>query len=342
MPTPKTIEELDDLISRPTAGALSAVEANPGDIAVLGAGGKMGFHLTLMLKRALHALGQDNRRLTAVSRFGSPDAREPFESRGIQTISADLCDDQQLLDLPDAENVFFLAGVKFGTSNDSSLLNKMNIEMPAAVAKRFKKSRIVALSTGCVYSFMEPASGGPTEKSPTDPPGEYAKSCLGRETAFERGSKKWKTPVTLVRLNYAVDLRYGVLVDIGQKILAGQPVNVEMGYLNLIWQGDALVHIVQCLGVASSPPAIRNITRKEILRVRDLATELGKRLGREPVIEGEEEPRAWISNPSLSHLEFGAPETSLAQILDWTAEWLLAEGKTLGRPTHFENREGKY
>ncbi|MEM7013253.1 MAG: NAD(P)-dependent oxidoreductase [Verrucomicrobiota bacterium] len=341
MQTPRNIEELDDLVSRPTGGAMAAVEAHAGDFAVLGAGGKMGFHLTLMLQRALKALGR-NDRLIAVSRFGSKSGRAPFEERGIETISADLCDAESLQQLPDVENVFFLAGVKFGTSNDSGLLQKMNIDMPTAVAKRFKKSRIVALSTGCVYSFMEPESEGPTEEDETAPPGEYAESCLGREQAFVAGSKKHGTLSTLVRLNYAVDLRYGVLVDIAQKILADQPVDVEMGYLNLIWQGDALAHIIQCLGVADSPPAIRNISRKEILRVRDLAEQLGKRLGREPNIVGTEAPTAWITNPSKSHEEFGAPKTSLDQILDWTAEWLLAEGETLGKPTHFENRDGKY
>lgn len=341
MPTPRTIDELDELISRPTEGALAAVEAHPGDFAVLGAGGKMGFHLTLMLSRALKALGREDR-LVAVSRFGSDTAREPFEARGIETISADLCDAEALRQLPDFENVFFLAGVKFGTSNDSGLLTKMNIDMPKAVAKRFRKSRIVALSTGCVYSFAEPESGGPTEDSPTDPPGEYAQSCLGRETAFVNGSKTHSTPVTLVRLNYSVDLRYGVLVDLGQKILAGEPIDVEMGHLNLIWQGDAVAHIVQCLGVADSPPAIRNISRAEIHKVRDLAADLGSRLGRKPKIVGSEAPTAWITNPSLSHAEFGAPETSLTRILDWTAGWLLAGGETLGKPTHFENRAGEY
>lgn len=301
----------------------------------------MGFHLTLMLQRALKSLGRDDR-LVAVSRFGSTGSLEPFQAQGIETISADLCDAAALEKLPDFQNVFFLAGVKFGTSNDSGLLTKMNIEMPTAVANRFRNSRIVALSTGCVYSFAEPETGGPSEASPTDPPGEYAQSCLGRETAFVAGSTKHNTAVTLVRLNYAVDLRYGVLVDLGQKILAGEAVDVEMGYLNLIWQGDAVAHIVQCLGVADSPPEIRNISRAEIHRVRDLAKELGKRLGREPNIVGAEAPTAWITNPTRSHTEFGAPATSLTQILDWTAAWLLAGGETLGKPTHFENRAGNY
>ena len=341
MAAPHDSEELDDLITKPSPAVLAAIEARPGSFAVLGAGGKMGFHLSLMLQRALKALGRSDQ-LMAVSRFGNQSARDAFARKGIDAVSADLCDAGQLAELPEVDNVFFLAGVKFGTAGDSAMLKKMNVEMPTAVAKRFRKSRIVALSTGCVYSFVSPDSGGSTETSETKPPGEYARSCLGREEAFVKASAKRGAPVALVRLNYSVELRYGVLVDMAAKILNDEPIDLAMGHLNLIWQGDALDHIVQCLGVCASPPTVRNVTGLGVHRVRDLAMELGARLGKEPQFIGSEEGSAWLNDASLAHEEFGIPATSLEDILDWTAEWLRAGKETLGKPTHFENRAGSY
>ena len=329
--------DLDCWISTPSEKVIEALRQCPGRIAVLGAAGKMGFHLSLMLQRAAKALGRTDPILT-VSRFGSSASRSQFEQAGFELISSDLSDPDQVAALPPADNVFFLAGVKFGTSHAPGLLERMNVLMPRLVAQHYRDSRIVALSTGCVYAFATPESGGSTEESPTDPPGDYARSCLGRETAF--GTSNSRT--SLIRLNYAVELRYGVLVDLAQTILAGRPVNLTTGYVNVIWQGDALSHIVQTLPLASSPPFILNVTGAGVLRVRDIATSFGRRFGKDVSFTGTEAPTAWLNNASLSHRLFGPPQVSLDQMIDWIATWLEQDGETLGKPTHFENRDGSY
>ena len=319
--SPPTSKTLDEFMSRPPDGVIATLEKTEGDFLVLGAGGKMGLHLCLMLQRGLEALGKSaTQRVIAVSRFGSAETRAKFQSHGIETISADLSESGNLAALPDAPNVFFLAGVKFGTSHESGLLEKMNVQMPCAVADRFRESRIVALSTGCVYSFVAPESDGSTEEDATEPVGDYAISCLGREQAFRNAGEQWGTPTALIRLNYAIDLRYGVLVDIAQKVLDGRPVDVSMGYVNVIWQGDALVHTIQALPYASAPPFVLNVTGPGILRVRDLAEKFGERFGKKVMVEGEEQPTAWLNDASKAHEMFG----------------------TLDKPTHFETRDGKY
>ncbi len=342
--SPPTSEALDAFMSRPSEGVVATLARIEGDILVLGAGGKMGLHLCLMLRRGLEALGKsDRQRVIAVSRFGSVETRARFESHGIETISADLSEPEQLAALPDAPSVFFLAGVKFGTSHEPGLLEKMNVQMPRAVAERFRDSRIVALSTGCVYSFVSPETGGSTEEDATDPVGDYAISCLGREEAFRNAGERWGTPSALLRLNYAIDLRYGVLVDVAQKVLADQPVDVSMGYVNVIWQGDALAHTIQALPHASAPtPFVLNVTGPGILRVRDLAEQFGERFGKAVIIEGEEQATAWLNDASDAHARFGTPEVSIEEMVEWIASWLESGGETLGKPTHFETRDGKY
>ena len=336
-------EALDEFMSRPTLGVLESLKDGEGDVLVLGAGGKMGLHFCLMLQRALEELGDSGREVIAVSRFGGEGARDPFEREGVRTISADLCDKQQLDDLPDAPSVVFLAGVKFGTSHDPELLNKMNVEMPAMVASRFRESRIVALSTGCVYSFTTPEAGGSTESDgEVNPVGAYAQSCLGREQAFSKASDEWETKCSLIRLNYAIDLRYGVLHDIAQKVISGTPVDVTMGYVNVIWQRDAIAHCVQALNHVAAPPFILNVTGPEILRVRDLATRFAEVLGTEVTIEGEEEDLGWLSDSGKACDLLGEPEVSTDDMLEWTAGWLQSGGASLGKPTHFETRDGKY
>ncbi len=263
MQTPKTLEELHQVASSPTPAAIAAIEACPGDILVLGAGGKMGLHLCLMAQRGIANLGRTDK-VIAVSRWGDPTARDAFESRGIDTIACDLSSVEDLAKLPDAPNVFFLAGVKFGTADQPELLHKMNIEMPQKVAARFVTSAIVALSTGCVYPFTSPESGGSSENDPADPPGDYAQSCFGREQAFTDSGAK----CSLIRLNYSVDLRYGVLVDIAQRVRAGLPVDVSTGFVNVIWQGDAVAHTIAALKKAASPPFVLNVTGSQILSVR--------------------------------------------------------------------------
>ncbi len=340
-PTPHSTKEIDRLISEPSTDVIRTVEQCPGTYAVLGAGGKMGFHVSLMLQRTLRELGR-NDTVTTISRFGSPPARQQFDDAGFRVIAADLSDPRAVADLPVADNIFFLAGVKFGTGDQPELLQRMNVDMPTLVAERYRAAKIVALSTGCVYSFTSPESGGATEDSDVDPPGDYAKSCRGREAAFEAAAKSFGTRSSLIRLNYSIDLRYGVLLDIAQKVRTSQPVNVEMGYANVIWQGDAIAYTIQSLPHASAPPFVVNITGPNVLRVRDIANMFGDRFSSAPIIEGREQPTAWLSNAAKAHAMFGEPRISLTQMVHWVADWLEQGGETLGKPTHFEVRSGSY
>lgn len=333
MKTPTTLDALHRAASEPTPAALAAIEACPGDLLVLGAGGKMGLHLCLMLRRCLDQLDRRDS-VTAISRWGDPVAREEFESLGIPTLACDLTSEGELAALPDAPNIFFLAGVKFGTASRPELLHQMNVEMPQLVASRFGQSAIVALSTGCVYSFVAPDSGGSAESDPTDPPGDYARSCRGRERAFADSGAR----CSLIRLNYSVDLRYGVLVDIAQRAFAGLPIDVSTGFVNVIWQGDATAYIIASLARASTPPFILNVTGTRILRVRDIAEQFVA----SPSFSGEEAASAWLNDASLAHRLFGAPRVSEEELIQHVATWLQAGGETLGRPTHFETRDGSY
>jgi nucleoside-diphosphate-sugar epimerase len=339
--TPETIQELDLLISKPSDQAIAAVHACPGGFIVLGAGGKMGLHVCQMLQRALRLLGRTDH-VFAVSRFGAAGATEPFSASGIETIAADLSEASAYASLPPAANVIFLAGMKFGTAASPELLQRMNIDLPRLVAEHFRDSRIVALSTGCVYAFATPQSGGSTEQSALDPPGDYARSCVGRERAFMLGSDVHATPCVLVRLNYAVELRYGVLVDIARRVHAGLPVSVQTGYVNVIWQGDAVAQIISCLPLATTPPLIINVTGSEILKVRELAKQFAERFRKPVLIQDTEAPTAWLSNNARSVELFGPPPTSTQSVIHWIADWIDADGELLDKPTHFENRDGKY
>ncbi|MBM79013.1 MAG: epimerase [Planctomycetaceae bacterium] len=339
--TPTTTAELDQLISTPDEATIESLRHSSGEFAVLGAGGKMGFHVCLMLRQALQALGR-KQRVRAISRFGSVRARNEFEAIGCDVFAADLSEPDQLKQLPNSENVFFLAGVKFGTANDPALLNRMNVVMPQVVAEQFRNSSIVALSTGCVYSFVTPESGGSTESDETEPPGDYAKSCQGREQAFVDAAGKFGTKSALIRLNYSIDLRYGVLVDVARKVLDGEAIDLSTGYVNVIWQGDAIRHTIQSLGHVASPPLALNVTGPGVLRVRDLATEFAKRFDREAFFTSKESPTAWLNNAAKSHAMFGKPQVSIDHMLDWVADWLKNDGELLGKPTHFETRIGNY
>lgn len=333
METPTSLEELHRCASEPTPAAIEAIASCPGDTLVLGAGGKMGLHLCLMAKRCLGEVGRSHA-VTAVSRWGDTAAREEFESHGIPTLACDLTSLDELAGLPDAPNIFFLAGVKFGTANQPELLHKMNVEMPQQVAARYKDAAIVALSTGCVYSFTTPESGGSTEDDPTGPPGEYAQSCLGREHAFAESGAR----CSLIRLNYSVDLRYGVLVDVAQRARAGQPIDLSTGYANVIWQGDASAYIIAALARTSSPPFILNVTGEKVLRIRDVA----KQFAAFPAFIGDEAPTAWLNNASRAHQLFGKPRVSEDELVQHVATWLENGGETLDKPTHFETRDGSY
>lgn len=340
---PQSVEELDQLASEPDRGVVEALDRCEGDLLVAGAGGKMGFHLALMLRRALDVLGSP-RRVVAVSRFGEAAARVPFEAAGIETLSADLSDPLAVAGLPDAGVVFFLAGKKFGTAASPGELRRFNEEMPALVAERFADAKIVALSTGCVYPFVPAKSGGSREDDETGPVGDYALSCLGRERAFMEASGRHGTPLSLIRLNYSVDLRYGVLVDLAVKILAGEPVDVTMGWFNCIWQGDAVAHAVRALDLAAPAPraCILNVTGPRILSVREVAESLGEKLNLVVEFVGTEAPTAWLSNASRSHRLFGPPSVSEERLVNWVAEWVGHGRPLLGKPTHFEVRDGKY
>ena len=218
----------------------------------------------------------------------------------------------------------------------------MNVVAPELAVDHFRRSRIVALSTGCVYSFTTVESGGSRESDPTDPPGAYAASCLGRERAFAAGSKLHGTQVALVRLNYSVELRYGVLVDLAKDVLAGRPVNVETAHVNVIWQGDAVAHILGCLPLASSPPLVLNVTGADVLRVRDLAARFGRRFGLAVSFSGQEAESAWLNNASRSHELFGKPRISVEQMIEWIVDWVQRGGETLDKPTQFQTRDGNY
>ena len=332
---------LDQEISAPTDATIQALTAREGDFIVLGAAGKMGFHLCWMLRRALDALGRSSR-VTAVSRFSTVRAQDDFATIGCQTLAADLSDPDQLAQLPQVDNVFYLAGVKFGTASDSALLDKMNVVMPRLVAGRFRTSDIVAFSTGCVYSFVEPQTGGSKESDATEPVGDYANSCKGRERAFFEASDNYGTRSVLIRLNYSIDCRYGVLVDLAEKIANDQAIDVTMGYVNLIWQGDALQHAIQSLNHAAAPPLVLNVTGTDVLSVRDLAQGLADRLGKQVSFTGKEAPTAWLNNASRSHAMFGKPAVGIEEMLDRVVQWRQQGGPLLGKPTHFETRDGNY
>lgn len=338
---PFSKQTLDYYISTPKSCAQQAARKIRGDVLVLGAAGKMGHHLSLMLKRCFEANGQNNR-VIAVSRFSSPGSRDQFEKNGIRTIACDLHNENDLAALPGAENIWFMAGVKFGTGNQPELLHKMNVEMPGRVAHRFKRARITVLSTGCVYSFVPVNSAGSTELDPVKSIGEYAESCRGRENAFRSISEKEGLRAVLIRLNYSVEMRYGVLVDIAQKVLNRQPIDISMGRFNCIWQGDALTHIIASIELARSPVEVLNVTGPETLSICDTAKKFGALLDREPVFTGKEQETTWLNNANKAIQLFGAPEVSADQMIGWIAEWLKHGRETLGKPTKFEVRSGKF
>ena len=340
---PTSISELHELASRPGEGILQALQEIDSDVLVIGAGGKMGFHLSTMLHRALHQI-RSRFRVIAISRFSGPQAMEPFRQQGIETIACDLTNQQAVEALPDSLAIFYLAGVKFGTSQNAQLLHQINVELPARIAERYLESRIVALSTGCVYPFVSPASGGSIETDADvkddaiDPPGEYAISCVGRERAFADSVAL----TSLVRLNYSVDLRYGVLVDLARKVLREEPIDVTTGFVNVIWQGDANAYIIRALSHAATPPFVVNVTGGQILRVRDVALRFANLFGKETILSGKENETAWLNNAAKSHDLWGMPTVSEDQLIEWVAGWLLQGCPILDKPTHFEVRDGRY
>ena len=333
-----TEEELDDLLSTPRTDTEIALEVCPGDIVILGAGGKMGPTLARMAARA----ARDGRRIIAVSRWSSAEAERSLNDFGIETIKCDLLDRDAVGRLPDAPNVVFMAGQKFGTSGAPAMTWGMNTVVPAICVERYHGARIVAFSTGNVYPLTPVSLGGSREQDPLGPVGEYAASCVGRERVFELFSERNQTLVAIVRLNYAIDLRYGVLVDIATKVKNGEPVAVDMGYVNVIWQGDANRIALEALARAAIPPLVINVTGTERLSVRTLADRFAKRFGVEAKFSGVEKTDALLSNTARMRSMFQPPETSVETMIDLVADWVEAGGPLLGKPTRFEARDGKF
>ena len=337
---PRTIPDLaalDDLLCRPSQALIDDLSKVDGDIMILGVAGKMGPTLAGLAKAAA-----PNRRVIGVARFSDPAVKDWLEKRGIETINCDLLDETAIKALPKAPNIIFMAGRKFGAEGDLSLTWAMNAHVPALVAQAFPDSRIVAFSTGCVYPFVPVDGKGSGEDMAPNPPGEYAQSCVGRERMFEYFSRKFATPGRLFRLNYAIDMRYGVLHDIASKVLAGEPIDVSLGHVNFIWQGDAAAQALRCLAHCTTPTSPINVSGHEILAVRDLAAKFGARFGREPVIVGKEEPTAWLTDTSQALRLFGLPIVDTEQLIAWTADWVARAMPSLGKPTKYEVRDGRY
>jgi nucleoside-diphosphate-sugar epimerase len=332
---------LDDRFTEPRDETIAALRACPGDVVVLGAGGKMGPSLTAMLARAAKEMAE-KRRIVAVSRWSDREAKRALDELGIITVSCDLLDRSAVAKLPDAPNVIFMAGQKFGTQSRPSLTWAMNTLVPSHAAERYPNARIVAFSTGNVYPLVPVAGGGARESDAPGPIGEYAASCLGRERLFEHFSARNGTRVVLFRLNYAIDVRYGVLLDIAQKVMEGVSISLAMGHVNVIWQGDANRIAIEALPLAASPPFVVNVTGRETLSVRDLAQRFGKRLGREPKFEEREGPDALLSNTSLMSATFAAPRRSVDEMIELVATAVEQKTPTLGKPTHFETRDGGF
>jgi len=328
---------LENLLSEPTEETRKAVAGLRGNIVVLGAGGKMGPTLAMMLKKA--SSGRD---VYAVSRFSSKAAHTRMERSRIKTIEADLLDESSYRELPNAENVFYLAGMKFGAAGNQPLTWAMNTFLPALSAQHYRDSRIVAFSTGNVYPLVEATSRGASEETVPEPVGEYAQSCLGRERMFEYFSAIHKTPVTLVRLNYANEPRYGIIVDLTSKILNDVPIDLTMGAVNLIWQRDANDYIIRSITLAKSPPTILNVAGADAIPIRHLAQLIGRELGKEPKFISQEAESALLSDASVCMSTFGYPQTSLEQMVSMIVPWVASGREILNKPTKYQVRDGKF
>ncbi len=337
----RDIAELEELLSAPTEATIRTLSALDGDIIILGVGGKMGPSLARMAKRASEIAGV-SRRVIGVSRFSSSKLEIQLQAWGVETVRCDLLDPESLSNLPDAANIVYMAGMKFGSTGQESLTWAMNSFLPGLVSQRYRKSRIAAFSTGNVYGLSPFSGGGSQEDDALNPVGEYAMSCLGRERIFEHFSLMDHTKISILRLNYATELRYGVLVDIAQRVHSGQGVPLSMGYLNAIWQGDASAMSLQALGCASEPPLVINIAGPELLSVRRVAKEFGERFRKPVRFEGEESGDALLSNARKSYELFGHPRVSSEQMMTWIADWISRGGETLAKPTHFEERAGRF
>ncbi|WP_186668389.1 NAD(P)-dependent oxidoreductase [Sporosarcina sp. BP05] len=337
----KTLTELEDFMTEPSLELIEDLKLVDGDILILGVGGKMGPTLAKMTKRAIDQAGLD-KKVIGVSRFSSDSLKKELEEFGIETIAVDLLNDEQLQSLPDVKNVIFMAGNKFGTAGNEHFTWAMNAYLPGRIADKFKNSRIVAFSSGNVYPLTNVVNGNCSEDTPAGPIGEYAQSCLGRERVLTNFSRTNDTPMLIFRLNYAIDLRYGVLLEIAKHVLEGKAIDLTMGSVNVIWQGDANEYAVRSLLHCDNPPKILNVTGPETISVRWLAEEFGKRFDKEAKFINEEQSTALLNNSSKAHQLFGYPKVPLQQMIDLTVEWLVNNGETLNKPTHFQERKGEF
>ncbi len=338
---PRTEAELDEGLSRPTARDVRAMGELEGDLLVLGAGGKMGPSLVRLAHRASREAGS-RRRIVAVSRFRTPGLAAQLAADGIETVKCDLLDAGVLDDLPDAPHVVFMAGQKFGTTEHPAETWALNAFLPGLVARRYSTSNLVAFSTGNVYPFTSVDGSGSVETDPLGPIGNYAQSAVAREYVVSWVSERLKTPSAILRLNYAVELRYGVLRDLADRVWRGAPIDLTMGHVNVIWQRDATAIALRSLQHCAAPPTVFNVTGPTILSVRDLAQHLARRLGVEPVFTGREAASALLSDASRCVEVFGSPTLDVDTLLDWVADWVQLGGRSFERPTHFEERGGRF
>jgi len=332
-----TIEQLDELLSRPSAALIESLRRLEGDIMILGAGGKIGPTMVRKAKRALDAVGTD-REVIAVDVA----ALEQLAAEGVRTITCDMMDLAAVEQLPRVENIVYMVGRKFGSTGSEWLTWAINVMVPYHIARAFTDSRIAVFSSGCVYPVVDVKTGGSVESDPAEPVGEYAMSCLGRERMFDYFSAEQGEKVVQIRLNYAVEVRYGVLVDVATQVFKGEPVDVTTGSANVLWQGDVCEQVLRSFPLASSPAAVLNITGPETISIRWLAHRFGELFGKEAIITGQENGLAYLSNAAKANAYFGNPSVPLGRIIEWVADWICRGGESLGKPTHFETQDGKY
>ncbi|MBT3374333.1 MAG: NAD(P)-dependent oxidoreductase [Lentisphaerae bacterium] len=332
-----SVDMLDDLLSRPSPALVEAMRQLEGDIMVVGAGGKIGPTMARMAKRAVTEAGVE-KDIIAVDVVPLPE----LEAAGITTLTCDFLDIDAVDKLPEVKNIVYMIGRKFGSTGSESLTWAINCIVPYHAARKFQGSRVLSFSTGCVYPVMHLSTGGATETTGMDPVGEYAMSCLGRERMFDVYADRGTEDVLHVRLNYAVECRYGVLYDIAHKVWTGEAVDITTGYANVIWQGDACEQALRSFPFATHPATILNVTGPETFAIRQVAQRFGELMDKEATFIGEENGMGYLSNASRANALFGNPSVPLDRILQWTAAWIMEDGENLGKPTHFETQDGKY